>query len=117
MDDPIFNGITPAQMAWYSLMIAQEKEREVERTISFLDYHASFSNYEGVKRAKEARESQKEDAIKEAEEFIEEAKNNNFKNNPLIEAIKKIRESNKAAEKPDSPLKSINLNKLIREEI
>jgi hypothetical protein len=117
VDDPIFNGITPAQMAWYSLMIAQEKEKEVEKTISYLDYHASFTNYEGVKKAKEARESQKEDVVKEAEEFIEEAKNNNFKNNPLIEAIKKIRESNKIEETPESPLKSINLNKLIREEI
>lgn len=104
-------------MAWYSLMIAQEKEKEVERTISYLDYHASFSNYEGVKRAKESRESQKEDVAKEAEDFIEEAKNNNFKNNPLIDAIRKIRESNTAEERPESALKSINLNKLIREEI
>ena len=117
MDDPIFSGITPAQMAWYSLMIAQEKEKEVERTISYLDYHASFSNYEGVKKAKEFRESQKEDVVKEAEDFIEEAKNNNFKNNPLIDAIRKIRESNTVEEKTESALKSINLNKLIREEI
>lgn len=105
------------QMSWYALMIAQDKEKEMDRIISYLDYHASFTNYEGVKKAKEFRESQKEVVVKEAEEFIEEAKKNEFKNNPLIEAIKRIRESGKQQDESESALKSINLNKLIREEI
>jgi len=117
VDDPIFNGITPIQMSWYAMMIVQDKEREAERTISYLDYHASFSNYEGVKKAKEYRESQREDSIKEAETFIEEAKRNEFKYNPLIEAIKKIRESSSKADDSETALKSINLNKLIKDEI
>lgn len=98
-------------------MILEDRERETERTISYLDYHAAFTNYEGVKKAKEHRESQKEEIVKEAETFIEEAKKNDFKNNPLIEAIKKIREANKAVEEIESPLKSINLNNLIKDKI
>ena len=104
-------------MSWYAMMILQDKEREIDKIISYLDYHASFTNYEGVKMAKEFRESQKEEVVKEAGEFIEEAKRNDFKNNPLIEAIKKIRESSRITEDSDSALKSINLNKLIREDI
>jgi len=104
-------------MSWYAMMILQDKEREIDKIISYLDYHASFTNYEGVKMAKEFRESQKEEVVKEAGEFIEEAKRNDFKNNPLIDAIKKIRESSRITEDSDSALKSINLNKLIREDI
>lgn len=98
-------------------MIASEKEKELERNLSYLDYHASFMNAEGVKRAKEFRESNKEGSIKEAEEFIETARTNDFKNNPLIDAIKKVREANQIKEDSGSALKSINLNKLIREDI
>ena len=98
-------------------MLLEDRERETERIISYLDYHASFTNYEGVKKAKEYRESQKEEVEKEAENFIEEAKKNDFKNNPLIEAIKKIREANKTVEEMESPLKSINLNNLIKDNI
>jgi hypothetical protein len=104
-------------MSWYAVMIASEKEKELERNLSYLDYHASFMNAEGVKRAKEFRESNKEGSIKEAEEFIETARTNDFKNNPLIDAIKKVREANQIKEDPGSALKSINLNKLIREDI
>lgn len=104
-------------MSWYAVMIASEKEKELERNLSYLDYHASFMNAEGVKRAKEFRESNKEGSIKEAEEFIETARTNDFKNNPLIDAIKKVREANQIKEDSGSALKSINLNKLIREDI
>lgn len=98
-------------------MIALEKEKELEKNLSYLDYHASFMNAEGVKKAKEFRESNKEGSIKEAEEFIESVKTNEFKNNPLIDAIKRIRESGQTKDEFDSALKSINLNKLIREDI
>lgn len=104
-------------MSWYAVMIASEKEKELEKNLSYLDYHASFMNAEGVKRAKEFRESNKEGSIKEAEEFIETARTNDFKNNPLIDAIKKVREANQIKEDSGSALKSINLNKLIREDI
>ena len=67
-------------------------------------------------KAKEFRNSQKEESIKETDEFLDIAKKNEFKNNPLIEAIKKIRELN-ANPKEDNIFNSINLNKLIREDI
>ena len=73
-------------------------------------------NHEGVMKAKEFRNSQKEESIKESEEFLDLAKKNEFKNNQLIEAIKKIRES-KSNSKEDNVFSSINLNKLIREDI
>ncbi len=101
-------------MAWYSLMISEDKESEIESSISLLDYHASFTNYEGVKKAKEYRDSLKETSIQEASEFIESAKTNEFKNNPLIDIVKKMRESAKT-EKEDDAFSSINLNKLIKE--
>ena len=105
-----------AQLAWYSLMISEDKIRELDKNLSYLDYHASFMNHEGVMKAKEFRNSQKEDSIKESEEFLDMSKKNEFKNNPLIEAIKKIRES-KTNTKEDNIFNSINLNKLIREDI
>lgn len=98
-------------------MILQDKERDLERTLSYLDYHAAFSNYEGVMKAKQLREAQKEESIKETEEFIESAKRNEFKNNPLIDAIKKLREANSNMIEDDSALRSINLNNLIKEDI
>ena len=104
-------------MSWYALMILQDKERDLEKTLSYLDYHASFTNYEGVMKAKQLRDSAKDDAVKATEEFIESAKTNEFKNNPLIDAIKKIRESNASNMEDESIFRSINLNKLIKEDI
>lgn len=105
-----------AQLAWYSLMISEDKIRELDKNLSYLDYHASFLNHEGVMKAKEFRNSQKEESIKETDEFLDLAKKNEFKNNPLIEAIKKIRELN-TNPKEENLFNSINLNKLIREDI
>lgn len=105
-----------AQLAWYSLMISEDKIREMDKTLTYLDYHASFLNYEGVMKAKEFRNSQKEESVKEAEEFLDLAKKNEFKNNPLIDAIKKLREVSSKA-KEENVFNSINLNKLIREDI
>lgn len=98
-------------------MIMQDKERDLERTLSYLDYHASFTNYEGVMKAKEFRKNQTDEAKEETEKFLESAKNNEFKNNPLIDAIKKLRDANVNTVKDDSALRSINLNKLIKEDI
>ena len=73
-------------------MISDDKEREFDKTLSYLEYHASFTNHEGVKKAKEFRKEQKEDTVKEAEEFILSSEKENAFN-------------------------SINLNKLIKEDI
>jgi len=96
-------------------MISDDKEREFDKTLSYLEYHASFTNHEGVKKAKEFRKEQKEDTVKEAEEFINSVKNNEFKNNPLIEAIKKLRESSTLGSEKENVFSSINLNKLIKD--
>lgn len=98
-------------------MIASEKEREFEKMLSFLEYHAAFTNGEGVSKARQYRESQKDGFIKETEEFVESAKANDFKNNPLIEAIKKIREAGNKNQMDDNIFNSINLNKLIKEDM
>ena len=99
-------------------MISEDKKRDFDATLGLVDYHASFWNPEGVKKIKEYRESLKEESIKEAEEFVKTAVTGEFKNNPLIDAIKKIRQKQK--EEPDEGtglLSSINLNKLIKESI
>jgi len=92
-------------------MMASDREREFEQNLSYLEYHASFTNHDGVKKAKEIREANKEDVIKEAEDFLESAKTNDFKNNPLIEAIRKIREAESRPK--EDVFSSMNLNKLI----
>jgi hypothetical protein len=106
-----------AQLLWYSLMMAEDKEKDFDKNLSYLEYHASFTNYEGVKKAKEFRQEQKEDSIKEAEQFINSVKTNEFKNNPLIDAIKKLRESSAQNSNKESVFNSINLNKLIKDDI
>lgn len=105
--------MTTPQKAWYSMMIANDRTREFEQTLGYIDYHAAFTNHEGVKKQREWRESQKEGSIKEAEDFMESAKSNEFKNNPLIEAIKKIREAESLAKQNENVFSSMNLNKLI----
>ena len=97
-------------------MLAEDKKKNFEDTLSIVEYHASFWNSEGVKKIKEYRASQTEEAIKEAEDFVENVKKNEFKNNPLIEAIKKLRNASPATE-DESVFSSINLNKLIKEGI
>ena len=116
MDDPIFENINQAQYAWYALMIMQDKEKEFERTLSLVDYHASFWNSEGVKKVKEYRESQTEEAIKEADDFVKNLNKDDIKNNPIIDALKKIRQD-KNNNKEEGIFSSINLNKLIKEGI
>lgn len=117
MDDPKFSNMTGEQKAWYSLMIAADHEREMEHMLSYLEYLAAFTNSEGVKKQKEWRESQKEGAVKEAEDFIESSKSNEFKNNPLFDAIKKIRDAEAQAKQSENIFNSINLNKLISGDI
>ena len=97
-------------------MIMEDRIKSFDRTLNLVDYHASFWNPEGVKKAKEHRESQTEEAKKEAEDFINNLNKNDLKNNPLINALKKIRE-NKNEDKDDGIFSSINLNKLIKEGI
>lgn len=99
------------------MMISNDKEKEQDRILSYLDYHASFLNSEGVKKAKQFREERDEENIKDTNEFIESVKNNEFKNNPLIDAIKKLKESSSEYSNKDSLFNSINLNKLIKEDI
>jgi hypothetical protein len=98
-------------------MISNDKEKEQERVLSYLDYHASFLNSEGVKKAKQFRDEKNEENIKDTNEFIESVKNNEFKNNPLIDAVKKLRDSNYKNSDNDNLFNSINLNKLIKEDI
>lgn len=104
-------------MFWYSMMISKDKEQEQDRVLNYLDYHASFINSEGVKKVKKVREDNNEDSIKEENQFIDSVKNNEFKNNPLIDAIKKLKESSSDFKNKDGLFNSINLNRLIKEDI
>ena len=98
-------------------MLLEDKEVEFEKALSYLEYHASFTNYEGVTKAKEFRKNKSEESVQNDEEFINSVKNNDFKNNPLIDAIKKLRESTTKEYKDENIFNSINLNKLIKEDI
>ena len=78
---------------------------------------ASFWNPESVKKVQEIRKQSELDSEVSDKEFIEMMSQQDYKNNPLIDAIKKIKESSSSSEQTSSALHSINLNKLIREGI
>lgn len=96
-------------------MIVQDHEREFDQFLAYLEYHASFTNAEGVEQVKKKRKERENDSSEDAEKFIEEAKTNDFKNNPLIEAIKKLRQAANPSSVKETPANSINLNSLLKE--
>ena len=73
-------------------MIAIEDKREFERNLQFTEYLASFWNYEAVKKIQEKRDKRGQHNFMSDEEFEKSILNEDFKNNPWIDKLKKIRE-------------------------
>lgn len=56
-DDDEINSLPNSSLVWMAAMISKDEEEEFERTLSFVEYLASFSNAEAVKQIREAREN------------------------------------------------------------
>jgi hypothetical protein len=82
-------------------MILKEHKAEFDKQISLIEYLASFWNHEAVQKVREVREQRKEHAFKDDKDFEESILNESYKNNPLVQALKKIKENeNEVIENP-----------------
>lgn len=97
VDDPIFETINNSQWRWYAQMFFQEEEDEYKKELNLFEYHASFWNAEGVKRIREIRERKENPHIDK--EFEEVVKKGDFKENPLIKALQKMRQDTNLQDK------------------
>lgn len=75
-------------------MIMNEEKEEFDKNLHFSEYIASFWNHDAVKKIRESRERRKKHAFLSDEKFEESIKNEEFKKNPWLEKVLKIRESN-----------------------
>jgi len=73
-------------------MVYQDKKKEIEEQTAFADYLASFWNPEAVKKVQEVRKSASQHRFKGDTEFEENVVSGEYKDNPLIDAILKLRE-------------------------
>jgi hypothetical protein len=103
VDDPKFDNVNIAQWSWYSEMILKEKKSEFERQIDLMEYLASFWNHEAVKKVREVRAQRENHAFKDDEEFEESILNESYKNDPLVQALKKIKEREEAERMGKTP--------------
>jgi hypothetical protein len=75
-------------------MIAQEAGNDFDSYVRLAEYLASFWNFEAVKKIQEGRRSREKHAFLADDEFEKSIKDGDFKNNPWIERIRKMREAN-----------------------
>ena len=74
-------------------MINNDRKLEKEEKLIINEYLASFWNPEAVKKIHQNREDSAKHAFKDDKEFEKEVVSGDYKNNPYLEAIKKIRAS------------------------
>ena len=75
-------------------MLAQDDKAGFDRELQFNEYLASFWNYEAVKSVKEQRSKREQHKFKSDEEFEQSILNEEYKNNPWLDKLKKIKEHN-----------------------
>jgi hypothetical protein len=91
VDDPIFDNINIAQWRWYAHMIANDEEIEFKKNLDLVEYLASFWNSEAVKKIKEDRHLRENPHIDDELQGL--INSGDYKENPLIKAIQKIRQN------------------------
>ncbi len=82
-----------AQWSWFGNMVSIEEKREYETQLQFTEYMASFWNYEAVKKVREGRDRRKQHAFLSDQDFEESVKQEDFKKNPWIDRLVKMRKS------------------------
>ena len=73
-------------------MIYQDRKTMLEHETAITEYLASFWNPEAVKKIQEMRSSSHKHKFKNDQEFEEHILSGEYKENNLLEAIKKIKE-------------------------
>lgn len=76
-------------------MIYQDQKAAIENQTVITEYLASFWNPEAVKKIQEARTNASKHKFKNDKEFEEHILSGEYKENNLLDAIKKIREMEK----------------------
>jgi len=80
-----------AQWHFYSEMIYQDRKSELDHEIAITEYLASFWNPEAVRQAKKMKNSAEQHNFKNDEEFEEHIISGDYKDNPMLDAVRKIR--------------------------
>jgi len=93
VDDAIFSGINQYQWSWYARMILLDRQNESERDLSYIEYLASFYNYEAVKAVQDARSKDEEHTFASDQEFDEQVKAGGFKDNEYLDAVRIAKEN------------------------
>ena len=110
VDDPIFEDINGPQWCWYAQMIAADEVEEFNAQLQLSEYLASFWNSDGVKKVREMRERKENPNIDE--EFNKVVSSGDYKTNPLIQALQKIRENANLMNKDIDELKTPNARRV-----
>jgi hypothetical protein len=91
VDDPVFENINGAQWRWYAHMIAAEEEETFKGQLDLVEYLASFTNADGVRKVRDYRERKENPHLDE--ELKDAVESGDYKENPLLKALQKIREN------------------------
>lgn len=60
VDSDFFDGINPAQWSWYQIQHWLDEKEKYELLRDVAEHNAMFTNYEGVRQIREARENKYE---------------------------------------------------------
>jgi hypothetical protein len=93
VDDEIFAGINSAQWSWYANMIILDKENQNKKEISLVEYLASFSNYEAVKKIQDARDADDGHSFASDQEFESQVKKGLYKDSEYLDAVRAVKEN------------------------
>jgi len=75
-------------MRWYAEMVSKDKKDQFELARNLVEYQISFDHGEAIRKIKQSREAAEDHTFMDDDKFEEFIKNDNFKNNPVLNAIK-----------------------------
>lgn len=93
-------------------MIYQDRKLSMENQTAITEYLASFWNPEAVRKIQETRASAQQHKFKNDQEFEEHILSGEYKENTLLDAIKKIKELEKTGNKKNLNYKNSPRSKL-----
>jgi len=76
------------QIRWYAEMISKDKKEQFELARNLVEYQVSFEYGEAIRKIKQSREAAENHTFMDDDKFEEFVKNDDFKNNAIVNAIK-----------------------------
>lgn len=95
-------------------MLLKEDRKEFERNLELVEYLASFWNHKAVEQIRENRDSRKKHRFMSDEEFEQSVMDEDFKKNPWIERLRKIRGYNANLEGNDIRTRTKRRAKMVK---